>query len=402
MKKTKVIEFMLNIGDGGAETLVKDYALLIDKEQFEITVVVLHEIENSANMQILQANGIPVIPLSSQNDLFKKLWRLVFRPANEELTLEGHDDQRVENSKRFGLCAWIRFCRNKFFGWKLLRITKKIGADVIHGHLEVLEIMSASSAKLKKLRLLHTCHNLPELVYFSEERQAAEKLIAYNDMQLVALHGEMSQQLNEMFGIGNTVVIRNGIDLQRFLQPGITKEEKRRQLQIPEDAYLVGHVGRFAIQKNHPFLVEVFREIAARNEKAYLLMIGAGDHSDVTKALEGYGLADRYQILSGRKDINELLAAMDVFVFPSIFEGLPVSLVEAQAAGLRCLISDRCNSEVICTETCIPMPLENAAAWAQAALDPTLRHVPEKSLSDYDMKKEIRRLEQLYLGQMDA
>lgn len=402
MKKTKVIEFMLNIGDGGAETLVKDYALLMDKSQFEVTVVVLHEIEDSANMRILQANGIPVIALSSENDLFKKLWRFFFKPANAELIPDSMKEEEEKESEPSFLRKLVSRCRNKFFGWKLLHIARKNGAQVIHGHLEVLEIMAAVSRELKSLRLLHTCHNLPELVYFSQERKAAEKLIRNNSMQLIALHGEMSRELNEMFGIDNTVIIRNGIDLQRFLQPGITKEEKRRELNIPENAFLVGHVGRFAVQKNHPFLIDVFREIARKKENAYLLMIGAGDHSHIEKQLAEYGLSDRYQILSGRKDINELLTAMDVFVFPSIFEGLPVSMVEAQASGLRCLISDRCNLEVICSETCIPLPLEDPANWADAALDTTLRYSPEHLLSDYDMKKEIRRLEQLYLGKQNG
>ena len=76
-------------------------------------------------------------------------------------------------------------------------------------------------------------------------------------------------------------------------------------------------------------------------------------------------------------------------------------MVEAQAAGLRCLISDRCDPEVICTDRCIPLPLGSPENWAAAALDTTLRYTPEHLLSDYDMKKEIRRLEQFYLGQMN-
>ena len=402
MKKTKVIEFMLNIGDGGAETLVKDYALLMDKSQFEVTVVVLHEIEDSANMRILQSHGIPVIALSSEKDYFKKLWRFFFKPANEELMIESMKEETEPVSEPSRIRKLFSACRNKFFGLKLLGIAKKTGAQVIHGHLEVLEIMAAVSAESKKMRLLHTCHNLPELVYFREERLAAEKLIHKNNMQLVALHEDMARDLNEMFGINNTVVIRNGIELDRFLQPGVTKEEKRKEIQIPEDAFLVGHVGRFAAQKNHPFLVDVFREIARKRDNAYLLMVGAGDHSAVEQKLQEYGLENRYKILSGRRDIHELLAAMDAFVFPSVFEGFGIALLEAQAAGLRCVASDYCPEDVVRTKQCITLPLEAPEKWAQAALGTEPADHPERSLVDYDMKQEIHRLERLYLGQLEA
>jgi len=282
-----------------------------------------------------------------------------------------------------------------------MKIVKQTNAQVIHAHLEVLEILQAVSSELEDIRLLHTCHNLPEKIYFGRELTAASYLIAHNNMQLVALHSHMAQELNALFGVDNTVVIRNGIMMDRFTHPGISKKEKRMELSIPAHAYVVGHVGRFAAQKNHPFLVDVFREIAKREPSAYLLMIGAGDHRDIEDKLKEYGLGDRYQILSGRADIPELLAAMDVFVFPSLYEGLPVSLIEAQAAGLRCIVSDRCSQEAFCTQTCIPMSLGNPEEWAQAALDRDRTREASKPLSDYDMNREIRRLERLYLGQRD-
>lgn len=407
MAKTKVIEFLLTMGDGGAETLVKDYALLMDQKQFDVTVVVMHDMADSANLQRLKDQEIPVIPLSSEDSLLKRIWHRLFWKRNQQMV----DSETIKENpvlpgameEQTGAIHTLRhYVRNLYFGLRFVRIVRKTGASVVHGHLEVLYCLKTVSWLLKGVKLLHTCHALPELVYEGRELQAARDLIRHNDLQLVALHENMARQMDAMFPEQNTIIIRNGINLDVFRSPGVSKVEKRKELSIPEDAFLVGHVGRFTPEKNHPFLVEVFREIVKMKENAYLLMIGAGNHSHVAKKLEAYGISDRYQVLSGRKDINELLAAMDVFVFPSIFEGLPVSMVEAQAAGLRCLISDRCPMAVVCTETCIPMPLDNPADWAQSALDTTLRHTPEKTLSDYDMKMEIRRLEQLYLGQLQA
>ena len=92
---------------------------------------------------------------------------------------------------------------------------------------------------------------------------------------------------------------------------------------------------------------------------------------------------------------------MDVFVFPSIFEGFGIALLEAQAAGLRCVASDRCPEEVFRSESCICLPLEDPLLWAEAALNPSRKQECSKDLMDYDMNREIRRLEQLYLGLLD-
>lgn len=400
MEKVKVIEFIQSVGDGGAETLVKDYALLVDKERFDVTVVVLHDIRDSANYKILTEQGIPVIALSSQDDPLKKLWRKLFPVSETDMPTEEDPTKGVQEAKStFGkIKSWAR---NLYFGTRFLSILRKTGATVVHAHLEVLEILQAVSEQLQGIRLLHTCHNPPAVIYTGAERPAAEYLIRKNGMQIVALHEKMARELNDFFGINNTAVIRNGILMDRFRNPGISKEEKRRQLGIPLDAFVVGHVGRFFEQKNHPFLVEVFREIAECRKDAFLLMVGAGSTAQTEQKLREYGLGEQYRILSHRTDIPQLLAAMDVFVFPSIFEGFGIALLEAQAAGLRCVASDRCPEEVFRSETCFSLPLENPAVWAQTALDSEKKDAAVKNLDDYDMNREIRRLEQLYLGTLD-
>ena len=407
MAKTKVIEFILTMGDGGAETLVKDYALLMDREQFDVTVVVMHDVADSANLQRLKDHGITVIPLSSENSLLKRIWHSLFWKREQQVV----DSETVkENPVLPGTMeentGWIHtlrhYVRNLYFGLRFVDVVRRTGATVVHGHLEVLYCLKTVSFLLKGVKLFHTCHALPELVYEGRELQAARYLLRRNGLRLVALHGDMAEQMNAMFSDRNTVVIRNGIDLDAFRDSGVSRAEKRKELGIPEDVFLVGHVGRFTPEKNHPFLAEVFREIAKQKENAYLLMVGAGEYSYIAQQLAGYGLSDRFRVLSGRKDIPELLAAMDIFVFPSIFEGFGIALLEAQAAGLRCLASENCPEDVVRTKQCIPLPPENPERWAKAALDAELLHTPERSLDDYDMKKEIHRLEQLYFGQLDA
>lgn len=406
MAKTKVIEFITSLQDGGAETLVKDYSLLMDKEHFEVTVVVLHDMEGSANLSRLQKAGIPIIALSSQEDLLKKVWRLVFwRKQQPVIDAEDVKENPVLPGDTYEKPGFLRICRNNvrnlYFGLKLLKVIRKTGATVLHGHLDHLRCFQMVSPFLKKIRILHTCHALPELVYAGEENMAAKYLIRHNGLQLIALHDDMAKQMDEMFPGHKTAVIRNGINMDLFENPGITGEEKRRELGIPADAFVAGHVGRFSPEKNHAFLVDVFREIAKKQENAYLLMVGIGDHDHVVRQLSEYGLEDRFQILSHRKDVHELLKAMDVFVFPSIFEGFGTSAIEAQAAGLRCIISEKVPDAVICSENCVALPLEDPETWAATALDPEAKSHDHHDLYEYDMNREIRRLEKLYLGQLE-
>ena len=92
---------------------------------------------------------------------------------------------------------------------------------------------------------------------------------------------------------------------------------------------------------------------------------------------------------------------MDVFVFPSIFEGFGTSAIEAQAAGLRCIISEKVPDAVICSENCVALPLEDPETWAATALDPEAKSHDHHDLYEYDMNREIRRLEKRYLGQLE-
>ena len=406
MDKTKIIEFIQSVGDGGAETLVKDYAQLLDKEQFEVTVVVLHGVENSANLQRLKEHRIRIVELSSQDDFLKKIWRSVFW-KKEKVVVKSEDVQEkpVLPGETYEEETFIRRCRNRirnlYFGMKFLNVLRQTGATVVHAHLDMLGCLCSVRWLLKGVRLFHTCHALPKLIYAGEEGRAAHSLIRHNGLQLIALHADMAAEMDVMFPEQKTQVIRNGVNMNVFQNPGVTKEEKRRTLSLPQDAFLVGHVGRFTPEKNHPFLIEVFREIVRREENAYLLMIGAEDNIHIRQKLKEYGLEERYQILSGRKDINELLAAMDVFVFPSVFEGFPVSVIEAQAAGLRCIVSAQIPEAVVRTETCSPMPLSDPETWADAALNTELTRPNPLDLYEYDMNREIRRLERLYLGHSD-
>ena len=352
--------------DGGAETLVKDYMLLLDKKQFDVFAVICFYDGDSANLSRLREKGISVISLDPGKNLFYRVWRRLNQPH--------------------------------YYGYRFWKLAKEKQINVVHAHLGVLDYLTRVSHRMKGIRLFHTCHAPVETIYLDRELPAARKLIDENEMQIIALHEPMAKEINELFSVNNTQVIRNGIDMQRFLEPGVTKQQKRQELGIPENAFVLGHVGRFSDVKNHPFLVEVFREVAKKREDAFLLMVGADATPEIENRLQELGLQNRYRILSDRADVNEILAAMDAFAFPSKYEGLGIALIEAQAAGLRCVASDRVPEEAIRTELCFTLPLEDPARWAELLLSDEKREEGIQDLRVYDMNQEIKRLEALYLG----
>ena len=137
-----------------------------------------------------------------------------------------------------------------------------------------------------------------------------------------------------------------GIDLSRF-EIEVNAEEVRRSLGIPPDALVVGHVGRFFEQKNHAFLVEIAREVVRMEPRSCFLLVGDGPlRAAIEEKVRNYGLARHFVFTGSRSDVSTLMkGAMDVFLFPSLYEGLPITLLEAQAAGLRCLISNVISTE---------------------------------------------------------
>ena len=367
----KVIELMFSSDDGGAENLVKSYALTVDKSVFDIAVVVIRQFKNSSvYKELLGNNAAPVSVFKHNSFIFKVVQKLNY--------------------------SW-------YIPFKLKRLLKD--ADIIHIHLELLKYIAPLSVHLKGKKLFYTCHSKPQIhLGRRDENKAARKLIADNDLQMIALHEDMRKEINEMFGIDNTVVIRNGIDFDRFRNVSETREMIRNDLSIPEGAFVIGHVGRFHEVKNHTFLIDVFSEICRQRDDAFLLLVGDGTlRTSAENKLDSLGLRGKYLILSHRTDIPQLMKAMDVFVFPSLYEGIPLTLIEAQVSGLRCIVSDKVPTEAFQTELAVPMSLESTVGeWCRTVLDDSIKGIAHGNIEDYDMNKEIKRLEKLYLGESDV
>ena len=368
--KTKVVEFIGRIQDGGAETLVKDYALMLDKEKFDVTILCEDYKKDSVNYKILKENNVKIITMYEWSFFINKVLARIF-------------------GKRYVAILFRK-------------AIEKLKPDVLHAHLEVLEILYYARRSLDGTRLLFTCHNPPEMLIGDKrppERDACRYLLDRNDLQIIALHEQMAKEIDEMFGIDNTRVIRNGVSFDRFRKIDRTKEDIRKDLNIPLDAYVVGQVGRFAYQKNPEFTVDVFYELLKKNENSYLLLIGRGNgEKDLRKQVSDLGIDKHVRFLISREDIPELLKAMDVFILPSRFEGLGIVLIEAQVSGLPCVVSENIPHEAYQSKDIVCLSLNDPKEkWVNALLNPIGNIDSYGDIDHYDMKKEIKNLEALYL-----
>lgn len=211
-----------------------------------------------------------------------------------------------------------------------------------------------------------------------------------------------------MFGNHSFQVIPNAIEIASYMFNPAIREQARDSLGIKKE-FVIGHVGRFRPQKNHKFIIEVFVSLLKQFPEAKLLLVGDGEEIQASRELVKRLQIEKQVIFTGaRSDVNRLLQAMDVYLFPSLFEGLPMSLVEAQAAGLPCLISDRVpESAVLVKDLVSVMSLEQTAdEWAQRLLNmktaTRTNHSKELQDAGYDIDIEAEKLQNFYLKKAEG
>lgn len=168
----------------------------------------------------------------------------------------------------------------------------------------------------------------------------------------------------------NFIVLPNAVNADKLIYNEEVRKAKRAEMDI-EGKLVVGHIGRTNIvQKNHPFLFKIFAEIKKRNENSVLLMAGAEKTPELLNLAEKLQIENDIQFLGQRNDIPEMLQAFDIFVFPSFCEGLPVSVIEAQVAGLPVVMSDSVTDEVVATDKIEMLSLNKSPnAWADKVIE---------------------------------
>ena len=341
----KIMHFIHGLNTGGAETLVKNYFLNFNKNKNEYLLLCLEHVLSSPYEELLKRHGVKMIFVEDlmQNEFFLRFFKKIY-------------------------------IRVKKF-WVVRKIIREEKPDIIHFHLMLNKLVKFARPK-KGTKLFYTVHSEPKKLWNldsrgrKEEFLAAKWLVGKYGMRFIVLHEKMRKEINEMFNVDNSVILKNGIDVQKYrlkYDKGLLKQK----FGIPENAFVVGHVGRLSGVKNHKFLIQVFAEIKKTKKDAFLLLVGSGEMEvEIKKEIKEKGLEKSFMILSNRDDMPEIFAMMDAFVFPSFWEGMPTAVIEAQESRLPCFISDAIPKEAIISNTTEQLPLElGAVKWAEKILN---------------------------------
>jgi glycosyltransferase involved in cell wall biosynthesis len=290
--------------------------------------------------------------------------------------------------------------------WKhitdLRDVIKSENVDVVHAHTYVNSAYVSLAAYMAdvKIRISHSHTTLAttETRLRKKLKWAVAKLL----INIFATHKiACSKEAGvALFGKRKFIIIPNGIQLSRFYFDKTTRQKIRNELGLGSKTTVIGHVGRFDTPKNHLFLLDIFKSYTHLNLDSKLVLVGSGKlEKEIKRKIDDLKI-DNVVLLGDRSDVNTLLNAFDIFVFPSIYEGLPLSLVEVQANGLNSLISDSVANEIKVTKTIHFYSLtKTAEEWANKILGMTVTHQDSsnsKSLRSYSIDNTVNRLMTIY------
>jgi glycosyltransferase involved in cell wall biosynthesis len=305
----RILQVLAGMNRGGAETFIMNVYRNIDRNKVQFDFILFRKEECDYNEEIRNLGGrIFWIPRYNGKNHFtyKKAWNTFFREHPEYKIIHGH----VRSTAAI-----------------YLKIANQHGlTSIAHSH-------STSSRGNITEQLFKNTIQYPI-------RNTADYLFSCSEKAGSWLYGSKATMKD------NYKLIKNAIEAEKYRFNKISRDEKRKQLNI-QNKFVVGHVGTFTSPKNHTFLLDIFKEVHNNNENAILLLVGDGElRSSIEKKIQDLHLSDSVILTGVRSDIPELLQAMDIFVFPSLFEGLPVTIIEAQASGLSCIVADTITKEV--------------------------------------------------------
>lgn len=264
----------------------------------------------------------------------------------------------------------------QYFKWMNAFFKEHPEYKIVHSHIDAMSYFPLRAAKKAgiPIRIAHS-HSSK----LDKDLKLPIKFMALKLIPTVATYncacGELAGKF--MFGNNSYQIIHNAIDLDKFSFKSQIRMRKREEMKL-SDKVVIGHVGRYCYIKNQRFLLDVFLKIKEKQKNAYLLLIGNGeDEAKIRRRIKDLHLEDSVSLLIDRADVNELYQVMDIFVMPSLFEGVPVVGVEAQANGLPCFFSDKISKEIILTNNVKMLSLRSTVDdWAKGILDADIERNP--------------------------
>lgn len=280
--------------------------------------------------------------------------------------------------------------------WLHYKDIKKYSPDIVHTHVTPIlqhTLFPIVISGVKKR--VHTLHSDPYAIEALSVLFAKMAFHIWNFHPICVTEGQ-ALKAEKRYGINNYSIIRNGINLERYSTRN--KEEIRKELGIDINTFVIGCVGRLSKVKNHGFLLKVFSEYNKSNPDSLLLLVGEGEEkfNIISKGKE-LGINDKVQFTGSRDDVERLYSAMDLFMLTSFSESSSIVTVEAQMAGIRCVVSDSIPDNVVITNLVNRVSLDAGIEKWLDAIEGKLKHDAIRNTpDDFSVLKTVADLRDLY------
>ena len=364
----RVLHILQRMEAGGTQALLMNIYRKIDRSKLQFDFLVVYSEKQFYDDEVLNLGG--------------KIYRSTFR---EDLNL-------------------LKFCKylNSFFR------EHNTEYDIVHVHAYTIGYFCLKYAEKWGIpvRIAHSHSNAVSKDFTRFFKYPMKKLFLIHANEYFACSKEAGDFL---FGNKGFKILNNSIDSKKFIYNDDNREQFRKQLGI-DDCFVIGHVGRFHIEKNHKFLLEIFNEILKINSKAKLLLTGSGPlEKEIREIVRQKNLEDAVIFLGNRNDMENVFHALDIFVLPSSFEGLGIAAIEAQAAGIPSICSDGLPEIANISPLFYKVSLrKNAAEWAQVCIQAAGNKYAHMDMHEYvinagfDIDVTSKEVQQFYLEKIQC
>lgn len=373
MKKEEPMRIAHIIGKwlgGGVESVVMNYYRNIDREKIQFDFICDNDSTNIPYQEIEKLGGkvILVPPYQKLYQYIKEL-KKIFKENNYKIV-----HSHINTLSVFPLFA-----------------AKKAGVPVRIAHSH-----STTNKKEKKKNLMKQVLRPFSKIY-------ATDYICCSELAGRWLFG------NKVYDQGKVYLLNNAIDLDKFKYDEKIRKQKRKELNIDKNTLVIGHIGRFVEQKNHRFLIDIFNEIHKEKENSVLLLAGQGPlQEEIKNKINELNLNNKVKFLGQIDDTYRLYQAIDIFVLPSLYEGLPVVGVEAQATGNLCIFSNDMTKETKILESTVFLSLsQSAEEWAKIIIEKQKSYKKQNTTEEitennFNIKIESKKIAEYYLNSMNS
>ena len=363
-----------------------------------------------AKIKILYAMG-GVMRRAGAETVIMRYIRELIKMNKFDISILVHGDQKADYDDEltsYGIPIYHMPVRGKHiftYNRTLHKFFSEHSFDIVHCNMDTAcgDFLEVAKKHNIKVRIAHShstsyqTHNFIKKINSYLSKVKISK-VATDLMACSNLSGEWTYRGAKF------MILNNALDLDVYMPNKYVRKIIRNELNIPLETKVVGHVGRFSFVKNHTLLLKIFAQYHASNKQSVLVCVGDGEErGKIEKLASELSIKDNVRFLGVRDDVERVMQSFDIFVLPSLFEGLPLVGIEAQAAGLPCLFADTITDEVCIGARCKRLPLNNVELWTSeleqliginADYEYNRRRLAE---AGYDIQVEAKKLAEYYI-----